>query len=75
MSDIDVTGTLLPAMIMAGIAVWWVVPPTASTRITDRKPPPLGWPLALVPPASQMRVLAGLVAACAILVGCRGRFQ
>ncbi|WP_235842465.1 hypothetical protein [Cutibacterium modestum] len=49
MSDIDVTGTLLPAMIMAGIAVWLVVPPTASTRIKDRKPPPLGWPLALVP--------------------------
>ena len=50
MSDIDVTGTLLPAMIMAGIAVWLVVPPTASTRIKDRKPPPLGWPLALVSP-------------------------
>ena len=29
MSDIDVTGTLLPAMIMAAIAEWLVVPATA----------------------------------------------
>ena len=29
MSDIDVTGTLLPAMIMAAIAAWLIVPATA----------------------------------------------
>lgn len=40
MSDIDVTGTLLPAMIMAAIAAWLVVPATARTRTQARKPPP-----------------------------------
>lgn len=69
MSDIDVTGTLLPAMIMAAIAAWLVVPATARTRTQARKPPP-AW-LAPRPgaPASHIRVLAGLVAACAVLIG------
>ena len=69
MSDIDVTETLLPAMIMAAIAAWLVVPATARTRTQARKPPP-AW-LAPRPgaPASHIRVLAGLVAACAVLVG------
>lgn len=58
MSDIDVTGTLLPAMIMAAIAAWLVVPATARTRTQARKPPP-AW-LAPRPgaPASHIRVLA-----------------
>lgn len=69
MSGVDVTGTLLPAMIMAGIAAWLVVPQTARTRTQGRRPPPL-W-LAPRPgaPAAEMRMLAGLVAACATVVG------
>ncbi|WP_195839856.1 type II secretion system F family protein [Cutibacterium porci] len=69
MTDIDGTVTLLTAMVLAGMAAWMAVLPAARARTDDEKPPP-PW---LVPrpgaPAPQLRVLAGLVAACAIFAG------